>query len=155
MALIGAGCDFVVFSPTARITDLPDEKTGKIVQVDSSMDDGLLRAINDMPADAVLVTDTLDSNETLTLHQLLMVVAPTVPVPASITQAELKALQDAEIDGVMAEMDGESLKNLRKTVSKLPPRSAKKRDKGGVLLPRTGGESATMPPPDEEEEEEE
>jgi len=162
--LAEAGCDFVVFSPTARITELPqDEKTGKIVQVDSSMDDGLLRAINDLPADAVLVTDTLEGNETLTIHQLMIyrhlanfIAKPLiVPVAANITEAELKALQDVEIDGVMAEMDGENLKELRETIGKLPPRSAKKRDKRGVMLPRTTGESAMIAPPDEEEEEDE
>ncbi len=163
-ALVEAGCDFVVFSPTVRITDLPqDEKTGKIVQVDSSMDDGLLRAINDLPADAVLVTDNLEGNETLTIHQLMIyrhlanfIAKPLiVHVAANITEAELKALQDVEIDGVMAEMDGESLKELRETIGKLPPRSKKKRDKRGVLLPRITGESATIAPPDEEEEEDE
>ena len=163
-ALIEAGCDFVVFLPTARIIDLPqEEKTGKIVQVDSSMDDGLLRAINDLPADAVLVTDTLENNETLTIHQLMIyrhlanfISKPLiVPVAASITEAELKALQDADIDGVMVEMEGESLKELRETISKLPPRSAKKRYKAGVLLPRTTGESTAPAPPDEEEEEDE
>ncbi len=163
-ALVEAGCDFVVFSPIARITDLPqDEKIGKIVQVDSSMEDGLLRAINDLPADAVLVTDTFEGNETLTIHQLMIyrhlanfITKPLiVPVAANITEAELKALQDAEIDGVMVEVDGESLKELRETIGKLPPRSVKKRDKAGVLLPRTTGESATIAPPDEEEEEDE
>lgn len=162
-ALVGAGCDFVVFSPTARITDLPqDEKIGKIVQVDSSMDNGLLRAINDLPADAVLITDTSEKNDSLVWHQVLIyrhlanfIAKPLiVPVKANITEAELKALQDAEIDGVMAEIDGENLKELRETVNKLPPRSAKKRDKTGVLLPRTPSESAPIEPPDEEEEDE-
>ncbi len=161
--LIEAGCDFVVFSPTSRIPDLPqDEKTGKILQVESSMDDGLLRAVNDLPADAVLVTDTLEANETLTMHRLMIyrhlanfITKPLIaPVPANITEAELKALQDAEIDGVMAEIDGENLKELRKTISKLPPRSTKKRDKKDVLLPRIGGETIAAPPDEEEEEDE-
>jgi len=162
-ALIDAGCDFIVFSPTARINDLPqDEKTGKIVQVDSSMDDGLLRAVNDLPADAVLVTDVLENSETLTMHQLMIYrhlanfIAKPLIVPAAvdITEAELKALQDAEIDGVMVEMDGENLKELRQTIGKLPPRSAKKRGKAGVLLPHMPSEAQTTPPPDEEEEDE-
>lgn len=156
-ALIKAGCDFVVFAPTSQITDLPqDEKTGKILEVESSMDDGLLRAVNDLPADAVLITDTLDKAETLTIHRLMMyqhlanfIVKPLIiPVPVNITEAELKALHEAGIDGVMAEGD---LKELRLNISKLPPRTAKKRDKTGVLLPRAGGE--TNIEPDEEEDE--
>jgi hypothetical protein len=161
--VIEAGCDFVVFSPTSQVADLPqDEKTGKILQLESSMDDGLLRTVNDLPADAVLVTDTLDKNETLTMHRLMIyrhlansITKPLiVPVTAKITEAELKALQEAEIDGVIAEMDGEDLKELRKTINKLPARFAKKRGRRGVLLPRVGGETTTPSPPDEEEEEE-
>jgi hypothetical protein len=160
-ALVEAGCDFVMFSPTARVSDLPqDEKVGKIVEVDSSMDNGLLRAINDLPADAVLVTDAPGKSDRLVWHQLMIyrhlatfITKPMiVPVSANISEAELKALQDSEIDGVIAELDGEKLKELRKTVSKLPARSAKKREKG-VLLPRAASESTTTEPPDEEEEE--
>lgn len=158
--LIEAGCDFVVFSPTSRIPDLPqDEKIGKILQVESSMDDGLLRAINDLPADAVLVTDALDDSETLTVHRLMIyrhlanfITKPLImPVTATITEAELKALQDTEIDGVMVDVSGENLKELSKTISKLPPRTVKKRDKGGVILPRVG---TSTPAPEEEEEDE-
>jgi len=161
-ALIEAGCDFVVFSPSSLITDLPeDEKVGKILQVDSSMDDGLLRAVNDLPADALLVTDTFEDNKTLTMHQLMIyqhlanfVAKPLiVPVPASITLAELKALQNTEIDAVIAEMDGDGLKELRKTINKLPKRATKKPEKGGVILPRMGAGAAK--PTEEEEEEDE
>ncbi len=159
--LIGAGCDFVVFSPTSHIQDLPqDEKIGKILQVDSSMDDGLLRAINDLPADAVLITDALESSETLTVHQVMIyrhlanfIAKPLiVPVPANISEAELKSLQDIEIDGVLVEAEGNNLRELSKTVSKLPPRAVKKGAKGGVILPHIGG--GATPPPEEEEEDE-
>lgn len=160
--LIEAGCDFVVFSPTSRIPDIPqDEKIGKILQVESSMDDGLLRAVNDLPADAVFVTDALDNDETLTMHRLMIyrhlanfITKPLIaPAAANTTEAELKALQDAEIDGVLAK--GDDLKELRKTIGKLPARTVKKRNKAGVILPHVGGETAAAPPPDEEEEEDE
>jgi hypothetical protein len=75
-----------------------------------------------------------------------------VPVPANISEAELKALQDVEIDGVLAE--GDDLKELRKTIGKLPARTAKKRNKASVLLPRVSGETAAAPPDEEEEEDE-
>lgn len=166
-ALAEAGCDFAVFSPTSRIAAVPqDEKTGKILQVESSMDDGLLRAVNDLPADAVLLTDTFDENGALVWHQLMIyrhlaafISKPLlVPVPAAITEVELKALWDAGIDGVVAEVDvtgGGDLKELREIAGKLPPRSASKRGKMDVMLPRVGMETQTAPSPDEEEEEEE
>ena len=53
--LIKAGCDFVVFPETSRFLATPqDDKVGKILQVKPSLGDGLLRAVNDMPLDAVL-----------------------------------------------------------------------------------------------------
>jgi len=158
MALVKAGCDFIVFSPTVKVNDLPqNEKIGKVLEVESSMDDGLLRAVNDLPVDAVIVTDTLDNDECLTMHRLMVyrhlanfISKPLIaPVPENIGEAELKALLDAEIDGVMAE--GDNLKELKKTIGKLPTRSTKKRERGGVSLPRVGGE--TIETPDEEDDE--
>jgi hypothetical protein len=166
-AMVEAGCDFMVFSPTSRISAVPqDEKTGKILQVESSMDDGLLRAVNDLPADAVLLTDTFDESDALVWHQLMIfrhlanfISKPLlVRVPATISEVELKALWDTGIDGVVVEVDitgGGDLKELRQMAGKLPPRSARKRGKMDVLLPRTSGETITEAPPDEEEEEDE
>ena len=168
-AAIEAGCDFVVFSAASRIsTVLPygkDEKTGKILQVESAMDDGLLRAVNDLPVDALLFTDSSEESGALVWHQLMIlqhlaniISKPLiVNVPADITEVELKALWEAGIDGVMVEIDitkAGALKGLRQIISKLPPRSARKRGKVDVLLPRTGGETPTITPDEEEEEEE-
>ncbi len=164
-ALEETGCDFVVLSPTCPVTTMPqDEKTGKILQVESSMDDGLLRAVNDLPADAVLAADTFGEGGALVWHHLMilrhlaaMVVKPLiVPVPAAITEAELKALWDAGIEAVLVPVDiskDEDLKALHEAAARLPSRSALKRGKMDVILPRAGGETA--PPPDEEEEEDE
>ena len=127
------------------------------------MDDGLLRAVNDLPADAVLLTDTFDESGSLVWHQLMIFRHLTtfiskpllVPVPAAITEGELKALWDAGIDGVVVDATGVGdLKGLRQIADKLPPRSARKRGKMDVMLPMAGGEAYTTPPPDEEEEEE-
>lgn len=165
-ALMEAGCDFLVISPASRILAVPqDEKTGKILQVESSMDDGLLRAVNDLPVDAVLLTDTSDDGGTLVWHQLMIfrhlaafISKPLlVPVPDAISEVELKALWDAGIDGVVTETDiagGGDLKELREIAGKLKPRTARKPGKMDVILPRAGVETANAPPPDEEEEEE-
>jgi hypothetical protein len=165
-ALVAAGCDFLLISPTSKIIAVPqDEKTGKILQVESSMDDGLLRAVNDLPVDAVLIIDTFDDSDPLVWHQLMILRHLTafiskpvlVPVPATISESELKALWDAGIDGVVAEANvtGGDLKALREIAGKLTPRSARKTGKMDVVLPRVGGAAPTIPPPDEEEEEDE
>jgi hypothetical protein len=166
-SLEGEGCDFVVFAASGRISVAPqEEKIGRILQVESSMDDGLLRAVNDLPVDAVLVADSFEGSGNLVWHQLMifqhlarLISKPLiVPVPADITGEELNALWEAGVDGLLVEVDASStggLKELRLAVGKLPARSQVKRDRIEALLPRTGGESRPAAPPDEEEEEEE
>lgn len=162
-----AGADFVLFPSDSQVADTPkDDKTGKILQVESSMDDGLLRAINDLPVDAVLAADAFEGEApALVWHQLMifqhlanLISKPLIiPVPASIGEKELKALWDAGVDGIILEADkaGEAgLKQLRQVIDKLPPRAGRKRGKVSVVLPRTPGEAPAPAPPDEEEEEE-
>jgi hypothetical protein len=161
-----AGADFVLFPTASQVADiLKDDKTGKILQVESSMDDGLLRAVNDLPVDAVLVADTFEGNDSLVWHQLMifqhlanLFSKPLiVPAPTGITEKELKALWDAGVDGIIVEIEkaGKAgLKELRQAIDRLPPRAGRKRGKVNVVLPRTGGEAAAAMPPDEEEEEE-
>ena len=72
-ALAETGYDFAVLSPTCPISAVPQaEKTGKILEVESAMDDGLLRAANDLPVDAVLAADTFDEENGLVYHHLLI-----------------------------------------------------------------------------------
>lgn len=163
---VEAGCDFVVFPASGRIATTPlDEKVGRILQVESAMDDGLLRAVNDLPVDAVLVTDTFEDGGSLVWHQLMIfqhlahiISKPLiVPIPADANGEELKALWEAGVDGVVVEVDTAKpggLKELRQSIDKLPPRSPRKRDRLEAVLPRAGGESKAAVPDEEEEEEE-
>jgi hypothetical protein len=163
---IEAGCDFVVFSAASRLSTVTHNgKVGKVLQVESSMDDGLLRAVNDLPVDALLVADTPEAGGNLVWHQLMilqhlgnLISKPLiVPVPASITEVELKVLGEIGIDGVMVELDATKtgeLKKLRQAISKLPPRTGRKRGRMNVLLSRAVGETPATAPDEEEEEDE-
>ena len=165
-ALVEAGCDFVIIPAAGRIATTPqEEKVGRILQVESSMDDGLLRAANDLPVDAVLVADTFEGSGPLVWHQLMifqhlarLISKPLiVPIPLDVNGEELKALWEAGVDGVVVEVDTTGtggLKELRQAIDKLPPRSAIKH-KMEALLPRISEERGAAVPPDEEEEEEE
>jgi hypothetical protein len=158
-----SGCDFVVLTPASPVNAAPkNEKTGKIMQVESSMDDGLLRALNDLPVDAVLSADSFEENGALSYHHLMIlrymaqiIKKPLlVPVPAGITKEELKALWDAGVEAVVVPVDcakDETLKELREVAATLPPRASHKLD---IFLPSASGRR-TEPEPDEEEEEEE
>ncbi len=161
-----AGADFILLSAASQINAISkDSKVGKILEVDSSLDDGLLRALNDLPVDAVLLTLTPEEKGPLVWHQLMifqhlanLISKPLiVPVPAGITEEELKVLWDAGVDGIIIEAEegqAEALKNLREAIGKLPPRAGRKRGRMNVLLPRAAAETTQAAPPDEEEEEE-
>jgi hypothetical protein len=168
VAGMGAGVDFMIFAIDNQVADIPkDDKTGKILQVESSLDDGLLRAINDLPVDAVLATDVLGSENSSSLiwHQLMILqhlanlLSKPLIIPASpgISEKELKALWDAGVDGLLVafDKDGTGIEELRRAIDKLPPRSRRRPGKPGVMLPRAAGETAAPAPPDEEEEEDE
>jgi hypothetical protein len=165
-ALVKAGCDFVVFTAGSAVTTTPQQgEVGKIIQVESSLDDGILRAVNTLPVDAALVTDVFEGEGSLLWHQLMIfrhltsILDKPIIVPASLkaAESELKALWEAGVDGVVVEADtGKpgALKELREVINKLPPRTTLRKFKAGALLPRTGGESGTAAPDEEEEEEE-
>jgi hypothetical protein len=159
-ALVNAGADFMLFSASSRINAAPGkEKLGKILQVESSMDDGLLRAANNLPVDAVMVADTSEGGGPLVWHQLMIyghlanfISKPLiVPAPASIDDAELKALWEAGVDGIIV-ASAESLHALRQAVDGLPPRSLRKREKPEAVLPHLSTESKPEPPEEDGEE---
>ena len=164
--LVEAGCDFVVFPEASRISATPqDDKIGKILQVESSLGEGLLRAINDLPVDAVLATDAYQAGDSIAWHHLIniqrlanLLTKPFLTqVPLNVTDSELKVLWEAGVDGVVVEADTTKpggLQELRRAISELAPRSERKRGKAEALLPRVGGEEK-MAIPDEEEEEDE
>jgi hypothetical protein len=164
-SLAEIGCDFLAFPASSRVfAPSTDKKTGHILEVDSAMDDSLLRAVNSLPVDAVLLSDTF-AGGALVWHDLMIFqhLANTlakpliINIPADITPEELKAVWEAGADAVVVEasaMKAGGLKKLREDVGKLPPRTARKRGVVDVILPRTGGEPHVAPSPDEEEEEE-
>jgi hypothetical protein len=163
--MVKAGCDFLVFTAASPVTATPqEEKVGKVLQVESTLDDGSLRAINDLAVDAVLITDAYQADGSIAWHHLIkiqhlanLLTKPLiVPIPLNVSGSELKAIWEAGVDGVVVEADTEKpeeLEELRRAISELPPRSARKRGKAEVLLPRVSGDE-TRATPDEDEEEE-
>ena len=162
--LIKAGCDFLVFTETSPIEAVPveDEDIGKILQVEPSLEDSMIRVINNLPVDAVLASGSYKANASLAWHDLmslqrlgLLLTKPLlVPVSPGISPSELKAIWEADVDGVVIEADtakSDFFKGIRKTISELPPRTAKKHGKSEALLPYTGSTGQTGAPDEEEE----
>lgn len=161
--LIKAGCDFMVFAASTPLAMLQKEDAGKILEVEPSLSEGLLRTLNELPADAVLIGNAQDEDSSLTWNHLMLfqrfaalLTKPLIAsAPPNTTDSELQALWDAGVDGVIIEIKAgqpaERLKELRRAIDKLTP-TPRKRGKVEALLPRIA-ERAELAAEEEEEEE--
>jgi len=163
---IEAGADFVVL-PLDSAFDLPGiGKTGKILLMAPSLSDGLIRTINELPAEAVMLADDEGETSMITWHRLMLcqrfadlLSKPMLTtVPASVSNDELQALWRAGVDGVVITVktgkQAAKLKELRQTIdsSNFPARPRKRL---AALVPHITEESGTAIADVEEEEGEE
>ena len=160
-----SGGDFVVF-PTASavLAADPEDKTGKILQVQLSLNEGLLKTVNDLPIDAVLAVPEQEKERSLTWHHLMalqrLVNILTKPLlasmPLNVTDNELKALWEIGVDGIVVEVSAgqptAKLEELRQAITTLPPR---KRKKANALIPHISREPEIAADIEEEDDEEE
>ena len=160
-----AGCDFVVF-PAANtpLALLQNNELGKILEVESSLSEGLLRAVNELPIDAVLITTEQEGEYFLTWHHLMLfqrfadlLTKPLlVSIPSNVTANELQALWEAGVEGVIIEVGAgqpaDRLKKLRQVINKLTFPSRRKQGKAEALLPHIDREASIVTEEEEEEE---
>ncbi len=162
-----AGYDFVVFPATdTPLAIIENAEVGKILEVEASLSEGLLRAINELPIDAVLITGEQREEQFLTWQHLMLfqrfadlLNKPLLAsIPAKVTGGELQALWKAGVIGVVVEagvkQPQDGLKELRQVIDKLVFPLPHRRETAGALLPRTGRESSTATTEEEEGEEE-
>ncbi len=148
-----AGCDFMIF-PAANtpLALLQNDEIGKILEVESSLSEGLLRAVNELSIDAVLIAGEQGEGYFLTWYHLMLfkrfadlLTKPLLAsIPPNVTANELQALWEAGVDGVIIEVGAgqpaERLKELRQTIDKLVFPLQRKRGKAEALLPHIGRE---------------
>lgn len=163
--LAEAQFDFVVLpANSASLVVSENENTSKILEIDNFIAEGLLRTVNDLPVEALLVSNEAGSNLALTWLRLMVfqrfgsAVSKFLlaPLSANVTAKELQAVWAAGVNGIIVrvtpELAADKMQELHQMLEKLklPPRKSAKRD---VLLPRLRTETAD--PAEEEEEEEE
>ena len=125
----------------------------------------MLRAINELPVDAVLIASEQKEGHFLTWQHLMLfqrfadlLTKPLlISIPAKVTSVELQALWEAGVTGVIVEVGvkqpQDRLKELRQVIDKLKFTSPRQRERVEALLPRTGREPSTATTEEEEEEE--
>ena len=161
-----AGCDFVVFPASAPLTMPENDKTGKILQVEASLNEGLIKAINELPVDAVLITREQTGEGTLTWQHLMLFQRFTdlltkpllVNVPLNVTTEELQLLWKTGVEGVVVAIEHKRaagrLKELRQMIN-TTDFTPRRRGKTEALLPHISSEVSAIPEDEEEDTEEE
>jgi len=164
--LMKVSCDFVVFpASNTPLATFENDEVGKILELEASLSEGLLRAANELPIDAVLIASEHREDYLLTWQHLMLfqrfadlLTKPLlVSIPSKVTAGELQALWEAGVDGVVIEVRAgqpqDRLKELRQVIDKLAFPSPRKREKAEPLLPHIGGETGIVTAEEEEEEE--
>ena len=146
---------------------LQGDGVGKIVQVETSVSEGLLRVVDDLPVDAVLIDGERDEQDFLTWNDLMIfrhfTAVLTKPllvcVPSDVTAGELQAMGEVGVSGVIVGVEvgqpTERINELRQIIDKLNFAVRRKKRKTGVLLPHISEETSVVAEEEEEEEEEE
>jgi hypothetical protein len=157
--LAEAGCDFIIFPPETALLTLQDSEIGKILEVGTSLNEGLVKTIDDLPVDAVLASGEPEKENLLTWRHLMLfqrcaelVTKPLLAsVPPSVGSSELQALWTAGVVGVVVETPPQGrIAELRQIIDKLVFPLPSKRKKVEPLIPRIAAETETA---SEEEEE--
>jgi hypothetical protein len=158
-------CDFVIFPSSTLVTITSKEKMGRILELDPDLNDGLLRTVNDLPVDAVLISADWPE-KALTLNRLMQVRRPVylinkpllVCIPGDLNTVDLQALWDMGISGVVVgpvdEKFSGKLADLRSKIDQLATPSLRKKERGSPILPHMQPETAALPEGGDEDEEE-
>jgi hypothetical protein len=141
-----AGVDFVVMPLAGNVTP-HDKKMGKILHIESSISDIMLRAVSSLPVDGVLLGDGSENELVLNWQRLMMIHRFSalagkpllVEVLPSITENDLQQIWEAGVSGVVVKADAEEAQmtahNLREIIDKLTFPTKKKNERGIAILP--------------------
>jgi len=68
--IVKSGGDFIIFpAANTSLAMLQNEEVGRILEVEASLNEGLLRAVNELPVDAVLITGEHKEDYFLTIEE--------------------------------------------------------------------------------------
>jgi hypothetical protein len=143
---VNTGIDFVILPVSGEVLP-PDKKLGKIIQIENSISDIMLRTVGELPVDAVLLSESQESSLALTWKRLMLIrrfaglagKPLLVEVMPTITETEFQAIWDAGVSGVIINVDAEQVEdaagNLRKIIEKLSFPSKRKLGNNMAIVP--------------------
>jgi hypothetical protein len=161
--LIEIGCDFVILDPAKTpAAVLNEERIGKVLQIDPSLNDNLARAINRLSVDAVLLSTAGRNEAHITVHELMVYEKLAAAagkhllaaVPPALPIDDIESLWSLGVRGVVVDLTAKNpeqrLSQVKEAVQKLPTRK-KKREKISATLPLPRDWAETEPPEEEDE----
>ncbi|MBI4339983.1 MAG: hypothetical protein HY680_08530 [Chloroflexi bacterium] len=164
------GCDFLVFGiADTRVDALEEGECTRILRVAANLEETLLRCVEDLPVDVVIVSKPGPEGPLSLAHLLAIANVRSATSryvllewDADLSPKELEHLRDMGVDGIVVKYSGNTssgtISALRERIAGLPPRKPKSDREGRApILPRLEGGLAParqrQPEPDEEEEE--
>ena len=146
--LASLGCDFIVFDIRIPAATLHKEEVGKFLIIEPSLDQGFVRAINNLEVDGVFINSRDEDSFVAVEHLLVcrrfveLLEKPVImTLPTLVTKTELTSLWQVGVDGVVAPSTRsvKALAELKKMIGDLPGGVRGRRAKADVKLPHYGG----------------
>ena len=158
----GQGCDFLAFAPEAAFLEaVEDDDTGYLLCVESDMEEWYLRAIEDLPVDAVLLRPK-SLELPLTFQHLITIGSVRssfskyllLEVPGTLSAGEIEGLREIGVDGLVVDAtvhSAEEIGALKESLLARPRRQRSARGKASAILPASSYAAHGGPGHDEEE----
>jgi hypothetical protein len=163
--LVEAGCDFIVFSPTNTPANvLNEERIGKVLRVDPSMDDNLAKSIGRLSVDAILLGPLGEGEYPLTVNGLMLYERLAAwsgkhilaAVPPGLPVEDIESFWGIGARGLVVDLalkdPRQRLVEVKEAIGKLPARKKRPERRISASLPILGGSSAEVPPDEEDDE---
>lgn len=159
-------CDFAVFTPDrAPAALLREEKIGKVLQIDPSLGDNLVKAISRLSVDAVLLSLDGGDRYPLTVHQLMVYerLASVVgkhllaTMPPGLPVDDLESLWSLGVRAVVVDLTvahpEQRLSQVKEAIQKLPTTRKRPGEKISAVLPayREGPAEAPTEPDEDDD----
>ena len=158
-------CDFVILNPdNTPAAILGEDRIDKVLRIDISLSNSLIRAVNRMSIDAVLLKPLADGEIPLSIRQLMacqrlisgLSKHLMAAMPPGLPIDNLESLWDLGARGVAVDLaidnPEQRLSQVKEAIEKLPTTRKKPREKVNAVLPFSRTGSNTMPPDDDDDE---
>ena len=142
---IKVGADFIVLTVNGEVLPI-DKIIGKVLQIEATISDVLLRTVSALSVDAVLIKEE-ENGPILTWKRMMLIhrfsslagkplMIEVLPV---VTETELQQIWEAGVSGIIVKTDAEQAEavalNLRNIIEKLTFPSKRKLEKSMAIVP--------------------